>query len=318
MIPREGVETISSKDTDVADELTGTAQLTTSSLASTFRTYFVLTKPNVWWLLVFTGIGGYFAGSQGSLDPITLAITAASLTAGCAGAEAVSNYIERDIDSIMARTRRRPIPSGRISPPERALHLGLALTSVGIVTSALINFYALAFMVFGVLDYVVVYVMLTKRRTPLNVILGSFAGGSPVLIGYTAATGFPDVYGWLLAALIVLWIPSHVWSLAMKYKEDYRRAGVPMLPVVLDERKAIRCIVSTVVLLVAFSLALPPFSHTLGPLYMASASLMGGLLLLLSLKTAIDPSFENFWRLFKFSSPYLAVLFAVIIVESFV
>jgi protoheme IX farnesyltransferase len=103
----------------------------------------------------------------------------------------------------------------------------------------------------------------------------------------------------------------------MKYKEDYKRAGVPMLPVVLDERKAIRCIVSTVVLLVAFSLALPPFSHTLGPLYMASASLMGGLLLL-SLKTAIDPSFENFWRLFKFSSPYLAVLFAVIIVESFV
>jgi protoheme IX farnesyltransferase len=249
---------------------------------------------------------------------MTLAITALSLVAGCAGAEAVSNYMERDIDSIMSRTRRRPIPSGKISPPERALYLGLALTSVGIATSALINFYALIFMVFGVLDYVVVYVMLTKRRTPLNVVLGSFAGGSPVLIGYTAATGFPDVYGWLLAALIVLWIPSHVWSLAMKYKEDYRRAGVPMLPVVLEERKAIRCIVSTVVLLVAFSLALPPFSHTLGPLYMASASLMGGLLLLLSLKTALDPSFENFWRLFKFSSPYLTVLFIVIIAESFV
>jgi protoheme IX farnesyltransferase len=280
--------------------LTGTAQLTASSITSALRTYFVLTKPNVWWLLVFTGIGGYFAGSQGSLDPMTLAITALSLTAGCAGAEAVSNYMERDIDSIMSRTRRRPIPSGKISPPERALYLGLALTSVGIATSALINFYALIFMVFGVLDYVVVYVMLTKRRTPLNVILGSFAGGSPVLIGYTAATGFPDVYGWLLAALIVLWIPSHVWSLAMKYKEDYRRAGVP------------------VVLLVAFSLALPPFSHTLGPLYMASASLMGGLLLLLSLKTALDPSFENFWRLFKFSSPYLTVLFIVIIAESFV
>jgi protoheme IX farnesyltransferase len=104
----------------------------------------------------------------------------------------------------------------------------------------------------------------------------------------------------------------------MRCREDYRRAGVPMLPVVLDERKAIRFIVSTVILLVAFSLALPPFSHTLGPLYMASALSMGGLLLLLSFKTAIDPSFENFWRLFKFSSPYLAVLFAVIIVESFV
>ena len=298
--------------------MTGTAQLTTGSLASTFRTYFVLTKPNVWWLLVFTGIGGYFAGSRGSVDPTTLAITAASLTAGCAGSETVSNYIERDIDSVMTRTRRRPIPSGRINPPEKALYLGLALTSAGIVTSALINFYALAFMVFGVLDYVVVYVMLTKRRTPLNVILGSFAGGAPALIGYTAATGFPDVYGWLLAALIVLWIPSHVWSLAMKYREDYRRAGVPMLPVVIEERKAIRCIVSTVVLLVVFSLALPLFSPSLGLLYIATASLAGGLLLLFSLRTALRPNFENFWRLFKFSSPYLAVLFAVIIVEGFV
>jgi len=298
--------------------LTGTAQLTSGSLASTFRTYFVLTKPNVWWLLVFTGIGGYFAGYRGSIDPSTLALTAASLTAGCAGAETVSNYIERDIDSVMTRTRRRPIPSGRINPPEKALYLGLALTSAGIVTSALINFYALAFMVFGVLDYVVVYVMLTKRRTPLNVILGSFAGGAPALIGYTAATGFPDVYGWLLAALIVLWIPSHVWSLAMKYREDYRRAGVPMLPVVIEERKAIRCIVSTVVLLVVFSLALPLFSPSLGLLYIATASLAGGLLLLFSLRTALRPNFENFWRLFKFSSPYLAVLFAVIIVEGFV
>ncbi len=292
--------------------------MTTGSLASAFRTYFVLTKPNVWWLLVFTGIGGYFAGSRGSFDPLTLALTAASLTAGCAGAETISNYIERDIDSVMTRTRRRPIPSGRINPPERALYLGLALTSTGIVTSAMINIYALAFMVFGVLDYVVVYVMLTKRRTPLNVILGSFSGGAPVLIGYTAATGFPDLYAWLLAALIVLWIPSHVWSLAMKYREDYRRAGVPMLPVVLEERKAIRCIVSTVVLLLAFSLALPIFSPSLGPLYIATASILSGLMLLLALMTALDPTFQNFWRLFKFSSPYLAILFAIVILESFV
>ncbi len=285
---------------------------------STFRTYFVLTKPNVWWLLVFTGIGGYFAGSRGSIDPLSLAITVASLSAGCAGAETISNYIERDIDAIMTRTRRRPIPSGKIRPPERALYLGLALTSIGIVTAALINTYALALMVFGVLDYVVVYVMLTKRRTSLNVILGSFAGGAPALIGYTAATGFPDLYGWLLAALIVLWIPSHVWSLAMKYREDYRRAGVPMLPVVLEERKAIRCIVSTVILLVIFSLLLPLFSPSLGFLYMATAIFAGGTLLLLGFRTALYPTLDNFWRLFKFSSPYLAILFTAIILEGFV
>ncbi|MEM2042562.1 MAG: heme o synthase [Nitrososphaerota archaeon] len=296
--------------------MSGSAQAPSTSLVTAVRTYFVLTKPNVWWLLVFTGIGGYFAGSSGTFDPITFALTAASLSAACAGAETVANYLERDIDAVMTRTRRRPLPSGKITPPERALYFGLLLTATGIALSSLINLYALAFTVFGVLDYVVVYVMLTKRRTPLNVILGSFSGGAPALIGYTAATGFPDVYGWLLAALVVLWIPSHVWSLAMKYREDYRRAGVPMLPVVIEERKAIRCIVSTVVLLVAFSLALPIAKPSLGPLYLSVAALLGGALLFLSIKTALRPTFENFWRLFKFTSPYLAVLFAAIVLEA--
>lgn len=296
--------------------MTGSAQLATVSLTSTLRTYFVLTKPNVWWLLVFTGVAGHLAGSSGNVDAVRLALTAASLSAACAGSETVANYLERDIDAIMTRTRRRPLPSGKIKPPERALYLGLALTATGIALSALINPFALALTVFGVLDYVVVYVMLTKRRTPLNVLLGSFSGGAPALIGYTAATGFPDLYGWLLAALVVLWIPSHVWSLAMKYREDYRRAGVPMLPVVIEERKAIRCIVSTVVLLVAFSLALPLVAPSLGPLYVSVAVALGGALLLLSLRTALRPTFGNFWRLFKFTSPYLAVLFAAITIEA--
>ncbi|MCS7118048.1 MAG: heme o synthase [Thaumarchaeota archaeon] len=290
-------------------------QTKTVLTTTTLRTYFRLTKPNVWWLLVFTGIGGFFVGSAGRLDLGLLLLTAFALTCGSAGSETISNYIERETDALMSRTRKRPLPSGAITPPEKALWLGLVLTIAGVAASALINVYALLFMVIGVLDYVVVYVLLTKKRTPLNILLGSFAGGAPAMIGYVSAKGIPDLTGWLLAALVVLWIPAHVWSLALRYKEDYRRAGIPMLPVVVNERKAIRCIVSTVILLVAFSLTLPLIEQRLGTVYLAAALVTGAILIYLSLRTALRPDFSNFWRLFKFTSPHLAVLYGAMMID---
>ncbi|MCS7094214.1 MAG: heme o synthase [Thaumarchaeota archaeon] len=283
--------------------------------ASSFKIYFKLTKPNVWWLLVYTGIGGFFVGSGQALDLRTLALTTLALICGSAGSETISNYIERETDSMMSRTRRRPLPSGAINPPEKALWLGIALTSAGIFTSALINVYALSFMIVGILDYLVVYVLLTKKRTPLNIILGSFSGGAPAMIGYVSSSGTPAITGWLLAALVVLWIPGHVWSLALRYKEDYRRAGIPMLPVVVNETKAIRCIVSTVMLLVAFSLMLPLVEQRLGTVYFGAALVTGALLIYLSFRTAMRPDFKKFWRLFKFTSPHLAILFAAMMVD---
>ncbi|MCS7143215.1 MAG: heme o synthase [Aigarchaeota archaeon] len=292
-----------------------------ASIASTLTRstvlYFQVTKPNVWWLLVFIGMVGYYTGAGGRVGLIDAFSVLLMLVTGTAGTEALSNYLERDIDSQMRRTRRRPIPRGLINPPWKALILGLVLMLVSLITASLINIMSFLFMLFGMLDYIVIYVMLSKRRTPWNIVLGSFAGGAPVIAGYVAATGVPSLEAWLLASLVILWIPSHVWSLALRYKEDYARACIPMLPVVVDERKSIRCIASTSGLLVVFSLILYLInSPHYGLLYLATASVLGSILLYLSMKLLFRPNLTDAWRLFKFTSPYLAIVFLVIAIEA--
>ena len=288
------------------------------ALAETIHTYFSLTKPNVWWLLVFVGVAGYLAGLRNSLNPVTLLASALGLVCGSAGAESVANYLEKDVDAVMERTRRRPLPRGLIQPPEKALILGLTLIVVSLVISALLlNLTALLAMLLGILDYVLVYVVLTKRRTAWNIVLGSPAGAAPVLVGYSSASGFIDISALILGLLVVFWIPSHVWSLALKYKEDYIRAGIPMLPTVVPEKVAVRCIAGTVILLITSSLLLPILDRRFlkGP-YLAIAAIVGAALLSLSLKVLQSPSQKNSWMLFKFTSPYLAILFLAVMAES--
>lgn len=281
------------------------------------KVYYTVTKPRVWYLLVYTAFGGFMAGSGPVIDWVKAVHAVLAVTLAAAGSEAIANYLERDIDSIMERTRRRPIPAGKIKPEWKALILGFILTGLGVAAAALINLLALAFILVGVLDYLVVYVMLSKRRTPLNIILGSIAGGAPSMVGYVSAAGQMTADAWILSGIVVLWIPSHIWSLALRYKEDYMKAGVPMLPVVIDERKAVRCISSTAILLVAFSIAiyfLNPVKY--GLIYLVSVTATGAALIYLSLKIMVRPSRTLAWRLFKFSSPHLAVIFTAIIIES--
>ena len=289
------------------------------SIAERVNVYFRLTKPNVWWLLTFTGLGGVFAASNGfpPLDKTALALLA--ITLGSAGAEAVSNYIERDIDAIMRRTRRRPLPKGLIKPEWKALVFGFSLLALSLITAISVNFLTFLFISLGVFDYIVVYVLYSKRRTPLNIILGSFAGGAPVMTGYVAVSNALTLEAWLLASLVVLWIPSHVWSLALKYRDDYEQAKIPMLPVVISEEKAIRCIASTAILLVAFSAAIyfvNPLKY--GLIYVATAAITGVVLAYLSIDLINRPDKENAWRLFKFTSPQLALLFLAIILDTLV
>ncbi|MEM4289030.1 MAG: heme o synthase [Nitrososphaerota archaeon] len=289
-----------------------------STISETINIYFKLTKPNVWWLLVFVGLAGYFAGSRGSIAPLTLLSSTISLVCGSAGAESLANYLERDVDAVMERTRRRPLPRGLIKPPEKALILGLALITISLIISILlVNFPAFLAMILGILDYVLVYVVLTKRRTAWNIVLGSPAGAAPVLVGYAGSSGGIDATALVLGMLVVLWIPSHVWSLALKYREDYIRAGIPMLPTVVPENVAVRCIAGTAILLVSTSLLLPIFNAVfLRPIYLATSIILGIVLLALSIKVLREPNPKNAWTLFKFTSPYLAVLFSVIIIES--
>ncbi|MEM3394565.1 MAG: heme o synthase [Nitrososphaerota archaeon] len=279
--------------------------------------YFRVTKPRVWWLLVFTGVGGLFLGTRGIPTIENFIYVLIVLISGSAGAETIANYLEIDIDRLMRRTMNRPLPLGLIDPPEKALAFGIVLISISILLAFSLNIYVVIFLIFGIIDYVIIYVMLAKRRTPLNILFGSFAGGAPAIIGYVAATNQIAVEGFIIAALVVLWIPSHVWSLALRYKDDYARANIPMMPIRLSERKAVRCIASTAFLMFIFSVMLYLIDPQIfGLIYLGITLSSGVILLYLSLRLFLSPTQTNMWRLFKFSSPHLALIFLAIIIDS--
>jgi len=279
------------------------------------KLYYEVTKPRVWYLIAFVAFGGFVAGSQNPVDWFRAIHAVAAVALAAAGSESVANYLEKDLDALMDRTRRRPLPSGRLKPARNALIYGVLLTAIGLALSIPLNILTFTFILIGVLDYVVVYVILTKRRTPLNIILGSFAGGAPVMAGYSAAAGYVGIDAWLLAAIVVLWIPSHIWSLALRYREDYVRAGVPMLPVIVNESKAIRCIASSSILIAIFTITVYFLTPVYGLLYLAVAVVSGLILLYLSLKLTVKPTREMAWRLFKFTSPYLALIFLAVVLD---
>jgi len=215
----------------------------------------------------------------------------------------------------MTRTRKRPLPSRKINPPERALYFGLLLILLSLVIAGLRNFLSFVSIALGVFDNVVVYSLFLKRRNPLNIVLGGISGGLPVIFGWAYVTGSISVTTILMSALVVLWIPNHIWSLALKFRDDYAKANVPMLPVVTEEKKAIRLIVLTSFLLVAFSLA-PFFFGTLGTTYLLVASVLGGIMFVLNLWLLAKPTKQTAWVVFKFSSPYLAIVFLAMTVDT--
>lgn len=278
--------------------------------------YWKVTKPRLWILLVYTGISGYLIASSGHVNMQLFLILLISLITGTAGANVVTSYIDRDIDAIMSRTRHRPIPSGEIKP-NMALLFGILLVMIGIVTSSLINLYTLLFMLFGLFDNIVIYSLIFKRRNPLNIVLGSFSGGAPVIIGYTAYTNSIDYLALILAALIVVWTPVHIWSLALYYKDDYKKAGVPMLPTVMNEKASIRCITSTAILLILFSYLIPYLQpRFINIIYILPISILNMFLGFISLKLFISPEMKWSWRLFKLTSPYLGIIFTIMIILS--
>lgn len=291
--------------------------LKTAYIIDRVKVYYIVTKPRIWYLLAYTAFGGYIAGSGTAVDWLKALVATLSVVLASAGSEAIANFIEKDIDALMERTRNRPLPSGKIKPGWKALILGLILTSLGAYIGYTINLLALIFILVGILDYVVIYVMLSKKKTPLNIILGSVAGGAPTMVGYVSAANQITLDSIILAGIVVLWIPSHIWSLALRYKEDYMRAGIPMLPVVIGEDKAIRCISSTAIILIVFSILI----HFINPqrygyIYLALATTSGLILLYMALKLMYKPSKSLAWKMFKYTSPHLALVFTGIIIES--
>ena len=285
----------------------------------TVKNYVEVTKPPIVLLLVFTSLATMIIAWKHTLLPLTptlLAVAMVSITAASAGCDTITSYVDRDIDAVMNRTKRRPIPSGRIAPG-KALSWGLLLAAMGLALAYWINFLSFVWIGLGIVDNVIVYSLFLKRRNPLNIILGGISGGLPVMFGWSAVTSSVELLPILLAALVVLWIPGHIWSLAIFTKDDYKRARVPMLPVVTKLKTALRCIVSTIVLMIPFSLWIF-FEGGFGLVYLAIAGIFGIWVLYINVKLFLHPDDKMAYRAFKISSPYLFALFFAMIVDSLV
>jgi len=278
------------------------------------RAYLRLTNPPIVVLLTFTALASGIIGG-GLRDPGRLGVLVVAITLSSMGARTLTNLVDRDIDARMTRTRERPLPAGAVSA-SAALAYGLGLVASGLLVTDLLGLLSVALIGAGLVDNIVVYNVLSKRRTHWNIVLAAPSGGVPALVGYVSASGRIDLVGLLLMALVVLWTPVHIWSLAIRYRDDYARADVPMLPVTVGITNAIRGIAATTVLLAVFTVSLPflpgaPF----GLLTLLVAGVFGGTMLAFSLFLLGRPTPVNAWRLFKFTSPYLAVLFTVMALD---
>jgi protoheme IX farnesyltransferase len=285
------------------------------SIRTSVEDYWRLTKPRIWGLLVFTGVVAMvvaFRETPGaSLSPSLLVIGTIALVLGSASAEVLTNYHDRDIDGMMKRTMKRALPAGRVKP-RSALVFGLAMAAPSVLVPLfLINAVSAAFMLLGLLDNIVIYSLLLKRRSWLNIILGGISGGMPVLVGYSAVAGTVTPIALYMSALVIVWIPTHIWSLAIFNRKDYEAAKVPMLPIVFGDRIASICIAATSALLTVFSIAI--FIVTpISIIYILTAVVLGGIVLLYSARLALTQSNKTAWTLFKLTSPYLAIIFLVL------
>ena len=282
------------------------------------KNYYELTKPKIWYLLVFTAFGSALTASllfNIPITPLTWMLLLGGVAAGSAAADTITGYNDRDIDAIMDRTKDRPIPSGRISP-RNALIFGIILTAIALIFSWLINLWVFLLMLFGLFDNIIVYSKWLKRRNQANIILGGFSGGVPALIGYVTVTTQNLEIGLVMAGLVFFWIPTHIWSLALHVRKDYQKAKIPMLPVVCEEKTAVRIIAGTTLIMVLFSI-LPFFFNQFGQIYLITATLFGSIMMGLSLWLLLKPTEKASWTVFKFSSPYLTAVFIAFMVDAF-
>jgi len=304
-------------------------QITDSRVA----VYYELTKPKIWYLLVFTAFGAALTASNIYNIPISIetwALMLFSVAAGSAAANTLTNYHDRDIDAIMERTKDRPLPSKRIYPAVKARNFGLVLAGISLALAFGISFtttleqgiWATIFIAFGLVNNIIVYSYVLKRNSRTNIILGGLCGGSPPMIGWVAVT-MSDLWtmGLAMAGLVFIWIPMHIWALTLHFKEDYNKVDVPMLTAVQSEKTSARAIALSTVVMVLFSIA--PFFITtengedmVGDVYLWTAIASGALMLALSVWVTVKPMEKAAWTLFKFSSPYLAVLFIALMVDS--
>ncbi len=273
---------------------------------------FEMTKPKVQSLLLFTTVTTMYVAGDPSLGLVALTCLGGALSAG--GAGAINHVLDRDIDSTMSRTANRPVASGRISPAA-GLAFGVVLgVAAFVLLATTVNLLAASLSLSGLLGYVFVYTLWLKRTTPQNIVIGGAAGAVPPLVAWAAVTGELAGTPLYLFAIVFFWTPPHFWALSLLMKDDYARAGVPMLPGVRGERETRRQILLYTVLLYAVT-QLPFCAGAFGMTYLVASVLLGAAFIYGSVRLWRHPERRNALRLYLFSLAYLAALFAAMVAD---
>jgi protoheme IX farnesyltransferase len=286
------------------------------------RDYVEVSKPRIVVVLVITAVASLLAATRFDSTPdvawdvtawqlgfLTLAGALASM-----GASALNHYYDRDIDKIMERTSKRPIPAGRLTPKNVLTYgIGVSILSVVIAWFTL-NPVATGMIALGIFFYVIVYTAWLKRSTAWNIVIGGFAGSAASMAGWATATGSIDLLGFLVGWLVFMWTPPHFWCLAIRAREEYASVRVPMLPVLIGNQRTASYILVNTAILLPYSVALSLFG--LGALYTAVAAVSGGLMLAYHYKLTKNPTPEFAWKAYKVTAPYLVVIFVALALDA--
>jgi protoheme IX farnesyltransferase len=284
------------------------------------KDYVEVSKPRIVIVLVITAVTSLLAASRFDDTPgwhvtawqLCFLVLAGALSS--MGSSAINHYYDRDLDKIMSRTSDRPIPSGRLCPRNvLAYGLGLCILSV-ILAWFTLNPVAASMIAVGIFFYVVIYTVWLKRDNAANIVIGGFAGSAASMAGWAAATGTINLLGFLVGLLVFVWTPSHFWCLAIKKREEYANARVPMLPVLIGNEKTSVYIFANTAILLPYSLVLYFFG--LGLVYTIVAAISGSLMLIYHYKLTKNPTPDFAWRAYKVTAPYLVVIFVGLAFDS--
>ena len=277
--------------------------------------YLALTKPPIILLLLVTAIGGMFLAADGNPAITTVLLVCVGGALGAGGANALNHYLDRDIDEVMSRTRRRPVPGRRILPV-RALVFGILLNVAAFaILATWVNLLAAGLTLSATLFYVLVYTGWLKRSSPQNIVIGGAAGSIPPVVGWAAVTGGLDLPALYLFSIVFFWTPPHFWALALLIQKDYEEARIPMLPVVAGRAQTVSQILVYSVVLVALSLLLAATPDA-GWVYLGSAALLGAVFIGMAVQLKLQPETTQARKLYLYSLLYLALLFVAMMVDS--
>ena len=286
-----------------------------------FNEILEISKPRIVVLLVITAVTSMYAASKlvpevPELDYWSYLHIIVAGALASAGSSALNHYYDKDIDPKMTRTSTRPIPSGRMAA-SNVLIYGLTVSCISVIYGYFaLNAVSAFFIAVGIFSYVIIYTVWLKRRNVSNIVIGGIAGSAAAWAGWSAATDSMDLLGFLVGFLVFVWTPSHFWCLAMKIRDEYAQAEVPMLPVVIGMQKTSKFILGNTLILIPYSLILSFIPDGMGIVYTVIAIVSGALMLVYHYKLTKTPTSEFAWKAYKVTAPYLTIIFVAVALDA--